>query len=225
MKKFSTIKIMTAIIGISAAMQVAPVHADQIHVATAGDTFYSLTKEYKVDLNKMIQANPKVSATNIYEGMNLSIPTSSTVVKQSVASAATPITAKQVSTTSLLNVIPEDSKVEAWGKVFNYSKTINVKASAYSAAASENGKWGAVDYFGNPLKLGTLAVDPSIIPLGTKVLVTGHNHAGLPKQAFVATAKDVGSAIKGHRIDIFIPGSQATVRDFGYQNVELYIIK
>ncbi|AJS58385.1 3D domain-containing protein [Paenibacillus sp. IHBB 10380] len=223
MKKFNTIKIMTAIIGITLAVQAAPVHADKIHVATDGDTFYSVAREYGVDMNKVIKANPKVSATNIYGGMNLNIPTST----QAVASAATPITAKQATTntTGVLNVIPEDRKVEAWGKVFNYSKTIDVKASAYSAAVSENGKWGAVDYFGNPLELGTIAVDPSIIPLGTKVLVTGHSHSGLPKQAFVATARDIGSAIKGHRIDIFIPGSQASVRDFGYQEIELYLIK
>ena len=71
------------------------------------------------------------------------------------------------------------------------------KSNAYSPAASENGKWGAVDYFGNPLKLGTIAVDPKLIPMGTKVLVTGHSHPGLPKKAFVATAMDQGSAIKG----------------------------
>lgn len=100
-----------------------------------------------------------------------------------------------------------------------------MKATAYSAAASENGGWGPVDYFGNPLELGTIAVDPSVIPLGTKVLVTGHSHPGLPKQAFVATARDIGGAIKGKRIDIFIPGSQKSVSTFGFQDVELYILK
>ena len=75
------------------------------------------------------------------------------------------------------------------------------------------------------LELGTIAVDPSVIPLGTKVLVTGHSHPGLPKQAFVATARDVGGAIKGHRIDIFIPGSKQSVSSFGFQDIELYILK
>ncbi|MNW05825.1 Cell wall-binding protein YocH precursor [compost metagenome] len=56
------------------------------------------------------------------------------------------------------------------------------------------------------------------------MLVTGYSHPGLPKQAFVATALDTGSAIKGNRIDIFIPGSQSFVSEFGFQNVELYLI-
>lgn len=135
-------------------------------------------------------------------------------------------TAKEANITdqSILKVFSED-KVEAWGKTLSYKKTIPVKASAYSASASENGKWGAVDYFGNPLQLGTIAVDPKIIPMGTKVLVTGHSHTQLPKAAFIATASDQGGAIKGHRIDIFIPGSQQAVKQFGYQDITLYILE
>ncbi|WKL02381.1 3D domain-containing protein [Paenibacillus amylolyticus] len=124
-----------------------------------------------------------------------------------------------------MDVNTDNKVVQAWGKTFDYSKAVNVKATAYSADPSENGGWGAVDYFGNDLELGTIAVDPSVIPLGTKVLVTGHSHPGLPKQAFVATARDVGGAIKGHRIDIFIPGSKQSVSTFGFQDIELYILK
>ncbi|GJM69412.1 hypothetical protein HMSSN036_16280 [Paenibacillus macerans] len=64
-----------------------------------------------------------------------------------------------------------------------------------------------------------------MIPMGTKVLVTGYNHDGLPKQAFVATASDQGGAIKGNRIDIFIPGSVKSVESFGFQEVTLYVLK
>lgn len=120
--------------------------------------------------------------------------------------------------------VASEEVVVAWGKTFTYSNTIEVKASAYSKAASENGKWGAVDYLGNPLKLGTIAVDPEVIPMGTRVLVTGHSHEGLPDQAFVATATDQGKSIKGNRIDIFIPGSSSFVKTFGYQDVKLYVL-
>ncbi|MDZ4910448.1 hypothetical protein GNF68_15715, partial [Clostridium perfringens] len=127
--------------------------------------------------------------------------------------------------TPSLSVSPEKNVVEAWGKTFNYSKALSVKATAYSSAASENGGWGAVDYFGNSLELGTIAVDPKIIPLGTKVLGTGHEHPGLPKKAFVAEARDIGGAIKGNRIDIFIPGSKSSVNQFGIQDIKLFIIE
>ncbi|MNJ53747.1 Cell wall-binding protein YocH precursor [compost metagenome] len=81
------------------------------------------------------------------------------------------------------------------------------------------------DYYGNPLKLGTIAVDPNVIPMGTKVLVTGHSHPDLPKDSFVATAMDQGSAIKGNRIDIFIPASPQKVSQFGFQDVKLYVLE
>lgn len=211
-------------------LQTASVHADAVHKAVEGDTFYLLAKRYGVDLKKLMAANPSVNPQNIYDGLNIIIPgaetramaiASAAPVKQESAPAAAPITASA----SKLKVMSTDNVVEAWGKTFNYSQTINVKASAYTASASENGKWGAVDYFGNPLKLGTIAVDPKVIPMGTKVLVTGHSHDGLPDQAFVATASDQGGAIKGNRIDIFIPGSAAAAKSFGYQDVTLYVLK
>jgi 3D (Asp-Asp-Asp) domain-containing protein len=218
----------TALIAVSLTipMQTISVHADAVHKAVEGDTFYLLAKKYGVDMNKLMAANPSINPSNIYAGLKITIPG---VQSQSagVASAA-PAKKESAATTtasaSKLKVMSTGNVVEAWGKTFTYSKTINVKASAYSASASENGKWGAVDYFGNPLKLGTIAVDPKVIPMGTKVLVTGHNHDGLPDQAFVATATDQGGAIKGNRIDIFIPGSAANAKSFGFQDVKLYVI-
>jgi 3D (Asp-Asp-Asp) domain-containing protein len=220
--KFRTIKALAAVIGISALLHTAPALADSIHIAKEGNTFYTLSNQYNVGVNELMKANPKVSALNIYDGLKIKIPAK--MKTESVATAdKSPVIIPTL--TPSLTVKSDTKTVEAWGKSFNYDKSIQVKASAYSSANSENGGWGAVDYFGNPLKLGTIAVDPSVIPLGTKVLVTGHSHAGLPKEAFLATATDMGSAIKGNRIDIFIPGSQNFVADFGYQYVQLYIVK
>ncbi|MDR0267591.1 3D domain-containing protein [Paenibacillus sp.] len=215
-KSLKSVKIIAAAIGITLAVQAAPIYADSVHVAKEGDTFYTLSKQYGVNLNTLMSANPSIKANNIYEGIKMNIPGQETM-KAYADPAPSVITAS-------LNVNSDQKVIEAWGKTFNYSKTLQVKASAYSAAASENGKWGAVDYFGNPLELGTIAVDPSVIPLGTKVLVTGHSFPGLPKKAFVATARDTGGAIKGNRIDIFVPGSAQSVSEFGFQNVELYFI-
>lgn len=224
-KKWSrTVNLITACtlaLGISFGIHPHPAEAaSKVHTAKEGDTYYFLSKQYGVDLNKLMQANPSIKATNIYAGLKITIPSEAKAVVATKAQAASP--AVMLPT---LNVFPENKVVEAWGKTFDYSKTLNVKATAYSSAAGENGGWGAVDYFGNPLELGTIAVDPKVIPLGTKVLVTGHTHPGLPKKAFVAEARDIGGAIKGNKIDIFIPGSPKSVREFGIQDVTLYFIK
>lgn len=226
----------TALI-LTGAMQAAPVYADTVHTAKGGDTFYFLAKQYGVQMDKLMRANPEIEATNIYEGLKITIPDVGDSIESMGKSTnnnetinisnnrTASATTASVEALSALKVFSEDKVVQTWGKTFNYSSTIKVKATAYSAAASENGKWGAVDYFGNPLKLGTIAVDPNVIPMGTKVLVTGHSHPHLPKNAFVATATDQGGAIKGNKIDIFIPGSPAKVREFGIQDITLYVIE
>jgi 3D (Asp-Asp-Asp) domain-containing protein len=101
-------------------------------------------------------------------------------------------------------------------------------ATGYSAAPAENGgaQWAGLDYFGNQLVQGrTIAVDPNVIPLGTSVWVSGYNWAGLPSEGFAAQATDVGSAIKGSRIDIYLDGSRQAVTAFGMQNVTVTVLK
>ncbi|MGW9530152.1 3D domain-containing protein [Paenibacillus terrae] len=203
----------TAIAGLAQTAGVAD--AASLHTAKEGDTFFLLAQRYGVSVEDLQKENPDVAASNIYAGVQIKVPDDN---KVKAASDSKPQLLSEKASAG------DGQQVEAWGKTFNYSKVVDVKATAYSAAASENGKWGAVDYFGNPLKLGTIAVDPNVIPLGTKVLVTGYSHPGLPDQSFVAVARDKGSAITGKRIDIFIPGSPSFVSDFGFQNVKLYVI-
>ncbi|NJJ37581.1 3D domain-containing protein [Paenibacillus apii] len=217
--RLSPFKSAAVILGLGALLVAAPAYAQTIHIAGDKTTFYTVAKKYGVGISELMKANPKVNPLNVYPGLRLVVP-----VKDNPAASAN-LKALSQEQPALLTASSSPKTVEAWGKTFSYEKTLQVKATAYSSAASENGKWGAVDYFGNPLKLGTIAVDPDVIPLGTKVLVTGYSHPGLPKEAFVATASDKGSAIQGKRIDIFIPGSQSFVSEFGFQDVRLYVIK
>lgn len=97
-------------------------------------------------------------------------------------------------------------------------------ATAYSADPKENGGYGAVDYFGSPLKVGTVAVDPSVIPLGTRLYVEGYDFNGLPAGGMFAEATDTGNALKGNRIDIFVPGTREELQNFGFQQVKVYLL-
>ena len=55
--------------------------------------------------------------------------------------------------------------------------------------------WGGYNLTANPgMKL--IAVDPSVIPLGSRVYVEGYGEA---------IAADTGGAIKGHKIDVLMP--------------------
>ncbi len=103
------------------------------------------------------------------------------------------------------------------------TQAVNMVATSYDASAASNGPWGAVNYFGKPLQFGDVAVDPSVIPLGSKLFISGYSDPALPRGGFYATANDVGGAIKGNRLDIFLPtASQAN--QFGIENIKVQVI-
>lgn len=207
--------IATALLGLSVLMAAGTAQASaKTHVTGENDTFWKLSKQYHVSLDALLKANPKINPLNVYKGLKLTIPAKATDANTLKANS------KQVKPGLSAKTVTAKS-----GSTYTYLKALNVKATAYTAAASENGKWGAVDYFGNNLKVGTVAVDPKVIPLGTKLFVTGYDYNGLPVGGMIATATDIGGAIKGNRIDIFVPGSTSEARSFGIQNVKVFILK
>jgi len=66
---------------------------------------------------------------------------------------------------------------------------------------------------GLPVGVGVIAVDPTVIPLGTRVFVPGYG---------AAVAADVGSAIRGNIIDLWMP-STAAARAWGRRTVTITV--
>ncbi|MBW7474378.1 LysM peptidoglycan-binding domain-containing protein [Paenibacillus oenotherae] len=201
--------------------------AGSAYKAKEDDTFWKLSRQFGVGIEKLMAANPKVDPLNIYEGIELVIPAAAEAKQSNAAAkkAAQSPAAKPASTMKMAAVSEDKETIQVGSKEYSFTEVIQAKASAYTAAASENGGWGAVDYFGNPLKVGTIAVDPKKIPLGTKVYVTGYDYDGLPAGGMIATASDMGGAIKGDRIDIFVPHSQKQALTFGYQYVKVFVLE
>ncbi len=68
---------------------------------------------------------------------------------------------------------------------------------------------------GTPVIEGrTIAVDPSVIPYGTQVIINGH----------IFTAEDCGGAIKGNRIDIYV-SDHDRANALGVNTAEVYLLK
>ena len=63
---------------------------------------------------------------------------------------------------------------------------LTLEATGYGPG--ENGRWGDRTKVGTKVGLGTVAVDPRVIPLGSRLWVEGYGFC---------VALDVGSAIKG----------------------------
>ncbi|MHB1629291.1 MAG: 3D domain-containing protein [Bacilli bacterium] len=105
----------------------------------------------------------------------------------------------------------------------NGGAAFRMAATSYDGSAASNGHWGAVNYFGQPLQFGDVAVDPSVIPLGSRLFISGYNDPALPKGGFYATANDVGGAIQGNRIDIYLP-TAAQANRFGVERVHVQVV-
>lgn len=98
----------------------------------------------------------------------------------------------------------------------NYKQVITMKASAYTYG-NDGGNRTAL---GEKTRRGIVAVDPSVIPLGTKLYIESTDGQYIYGEA---VAGDTGSAIKGYKIDLFVESAREC-RQFGRRNVNVYII-
>ncbi|WP_406677438.1 ubiquitin-like domain-containing protein [Neomoorella carbonis] len=94
------------------------------------------------------------------------------------------------------------------GYSFRFERVIWAVATAYTHSGSRTAT-------GVYPRVGTIAVDPDVIPLGTRLYVEGYGFG---------IAQDVGSAIKGNRIDVFLDTEAATAR-WGVRRVKVYILR
>jgi 3D (Asp-Asp-Asp) domain-containing protein len=74
--------------------------------------------------------------------------------------------------------------------------------------------YGQPSYIGLPLARGIVAVDPNVIPMGTKLYIEGYGEA---------IAADQGNAIKGNRIDLFFDTHQQAL-NWGMKTVKVTIL-
>ncbi|RFU66373.1 LysM peptidoglycan-binding domain-containing protein [Peribacillus saganii] len=95
------------------------------------------------------------------------------------------------------------------------SKEIIVKATAYTASCEGCSGVTAtgINLKDNP-DAKVISVDPNVIPLGSKVYVEGYGNA---------VAGDTGGAIKGNKIDVFIPNQQDAI-NWGTKQVTVKVL-
>jgi len=106
-----------------------------------------------------------------------------------------------------------------------YRKAITMKASAYDLSYESTGKSPGDKYYGitasgTKARPGVVAVDPNVIPLGTKLYIESLDNT---KDYGFAIAEDKGGAIKGNKIDLFF-NTNAECISFGRRNVKVYIL-
>ena len=97
-------------------------------------------------------------------------------------------------------------------KLIGYENLGEYILTAYCGCSKCSGGWGSKTSTGTTCKAGrTIAVDPKVIPYGTKVIINKHEY----------TAEDCGGGIKGKHIDIYFD-SHSEALQFGRQKAVVY---
>ncbi|MCE5285461.1 MAG: 3D domain-containing protein [Pelosinus sp.] len=115
-------------------------------------------------------------------------------------------------TNMLGGVLPQNSLLTEEPK--NYKKVLTMTATAYAPGFQDNGHWNNLTYMGGTIHHGVVAVDPSVISMGSKLWIEGYGEA---------LAVDQGSAIKGSRIDLAFDNRQDAL-DYGIKNLKVYVL-
>jgi len=166
-----------------------------------GDTMWSVAQRHGISISQLKQWN-NLSSNTIYINQVLQVGGQAAAqAKPSTPSTSTP------STSTPAPAPAQESK--------SVSKEITVEATAYTAycAGCSGITATGIDLRSNPNRK-VIAVDPRVIPLGSRVYVEGYGEA---------IAGDTGGAIKGTRVDLFM-ASQSSALNWGRKTVKLQIL-
>ncbi|MDQ0197766.1 LysM peptidoglycan-binding and 3D domain-containing protein [Neobacillus ginsengisoli] len=210
---------------------VLTIATEKHYIVKKGDTLWDIAIENHVTVEQIMEWN-KLTSDLIHPGLNL-------VIYDGLNATNKTVTEKQVQTTAPAAAVSSVTKGESTSKVESTpkptvqapkestpavkpastsgsgSREITVKATAYTASC---GGCSGITATGINLKANpnakVISVDPSVIPLGSKVYVEGYGEA---------IAGDTGGAIKGNRIDVFIPSQQDAI-NFGSKQLKVTIL-
>lgn len=176
--------------------------AVETYVVVSGDTLFNIAEKHNITVAQLM-ANNQLTSDLIIPGDKLVIE-GSKVIQPKVSAAAT---------TSVTSAAPV-SKVES-NKQANVAKELTMTATAYTASCAGCSGITAtgINLKANPNQK-VISVDPNVIPLGSKVWVEGYGEA---------IAGDTGGAIKGNKIDIFIPTKQEAL-NWGRKTVTVKVL-
>ena len=103
------------------------------------------------------------------------------------------------------------------GEVLTYYKTDTFKATAYTMYDEGCNDTTATM---TPVHWGVVAVDPRVVPYGTRMFIVNADGSFIYG---LATAEDCGGAIKGKRLDLYMPTLREAFR-YGRKDVTVYFL-
>ncbi|MFN2747487.1 MULTISPECIES: LysM peptidoglycan-binding and 3D domain-containing protein [unclassified Bacillus (in: firmicutes)] len=180
-----------------------------------GDTLWKIAQKFGVTVNDLKTWND-ITSDIIYPNTSITVDGQATV-QAAAKPQETKASVQSEAKAEQSQPAPKREKETASRSNTSQSaaKELTVTATAYTA---NDGGMSGVTATGINLKANknakVIAVDPSVIPLGSKVHVEGYGEA---------TAADTGGAIKGNKIDVFVP-SKSAAKNWGVRTVKVKVL-
>jgi 3D (Asp-Asp-Asp) domain-containing protein len=168
--------------------------ATSVHTVKKGDTLYKISRQYNVSVSTIKSIN-SLKSDIIKPNQKIKL----TGVK--AAKATTKKTTKKTTPSRSNDTVVKEFMVSTSAYTANCRGCSGVTTTGINLKKNPNVK--------------VIAVDPRVIKLGTKVYVEGYGYA---------IAGDTGSAIKGKKIDIFMPNHTSALK-WGRKTVKIKILK
>ena len=193
------------------------------YMITWGDTLSAIAVATEISLDTLVEVNNISNADMIIVGNKISLSSDKAIVtvgegeetrsydvshEEEIVEVETPVVETVVETP-----VVEEVVVEETAPATSEGYTITVEATAYSTNQPSLSDY---TYTGINLRQtpNVIAVDPSVIPLGSTVVIPGYG-------TFIAG--DTGSAIVGNRIDVHITDLNAAWA-FGRQTMTITVL-
>lgn len=184
----------------SQALKVEEVSTSKTHIVVSGDTLFSIAQKHNLSVDGLMNSN-QLTSDLIHPGDELVLEgTKAAVAGVNTTSAASSKVSNTASTSATTESTTEEMTVTA------------TAYTAYCEGCSGVTSTG-IDLISNPNQK-VIAVDPTVIPLGSRVWVEGYGEA---------IAGDIGGAIKGNKIDVFIPSTQDAL-NWGSKTVTIKVL-
>ena len=198
-----------------------------LHLVRSGDTLWDISEQYMPEVDprlgvKWISRANGLRGAIIHPGDVLSVPDSDGPLMEPLGPRYSSPEAAKAAEREFQRLLREKTAQPGTRGTTSRttSRTMTVEATAYCTCKICTGK--APDHpaygitaSGRKVRPGAVAVDPSVIPLGTKMWIEGYGEA---------EALDTGGAIKGKTIDVYFPSHQQAL-EWGRKRVAIKILQ
>ncbi|WP_079710497.1 3D domain-containing protein [Paraliobacillus ryukyuensis] len=182
-----------------------------VYTVKAGDTLSEIAHDYQVRLDDLIGWN-ELTSDLILVDQELVIKQGNSVSEETEKKS---VNVTKTTDQAKTEEASHQTKETATSTSSNEQETLTMTATAYTADCSGcSGITATGINLNNDRNKKVIAVDPDVIPLGTRVYVEGYGEA---------VAGDTGGAINGNKIDLHVP-TKKEAYEWGVRTVNVTIL-